>query len=70
MKPGHWILMGLLCLIPLAALAGIFLLGIPVTIVAVIAVLVICPVSHILMMSHMGHGQETSLDKKAATDEH
>ncbi|NIS80316.1 MAG: hypothetical protein GTO14_08950 [Anaerolineales bacterium] len=53
MNKRHWILMLLCCLAPLVALGAIFVLKIPLNTVLLIALVLICPLSHILMMLFM-----------------
>ena len=56
----HLLLMLVCCLIPVVALAAIYLLRIPVPTVLTYAVFLLCPLSHILMMAFMGRGQQKS----------
>jgi hypothetical protein len=42
----------------MVALAAIFLFRIPVPTVLTYAIILLCPVSHILMMAVMGRGQQ------------
>jgi len=48
-------LMVLCCLIPLAALGAIFLLGVPVSNALGFALILLCPLSHLLLMGRGGH---------------
>ena len=57
MSKKQLILMGLLCLIPVVALGVIFLFRLPVSSVVLLALALACPISHLLMMASMGHGQ-------------
>lgn len=51
----HLWLMVLCCLIPLAALGAIFLLGVPASNALVFALILLCPLSHLLLMGRAGH---------------
>ncbi len=51
----HLWIMVLCCVIPMAAVAAIFVFGIPLSQLAVYALILLCPLSHILMMRFMGH---------------
>ncbi len=56
MSKKHILIMLACCLIPLAALAAIFVFRIPATSVIYVGILLLCPVLHLLMMRNMmGH---------------
>jgi hypothetical protein len=56
MNKKHVLIMLACCLIPLVALAAIFVFKIPVTSVVYVGILLLCPALHLLMMRNMlGH---------------
>lgn len=63
----HLLLMLVCCLIPVVALAAIYLFRIPVPTVLTYAIFLLCPLSHVLMMAFMGrdHQQPARTDKLA-----
>ena len=61
------------CLVPLAALAAIFVFKIPANTVFLVAMALFCPLSHLLMMkfmpglhheTHSGHAHQPQLPEK------
>jgi len=55
MKKSHIWMMILCCLIPVAALAAVYIFNIPLSKVIFGGLMLICPLSHLLMMKFMGH---------------
>lgn len=53
----HMLIMILCCLVPIVALAAIFLFQIPTSTVVFAALVLFCPLSHFLMMGSMDHDQ-------------
>lgn len=60
----HMLVMLLCCLAPILAIAALFLLQVPSSISLLLALVMICPLSHLLMMRHMDH------EVAFTTDEH
>lgn len=58
MKKSHLIIMLLCCLIPIAAMAAIYIFKIPLNSVLLVGLILLCPISHLLMMKFMGHDHE------------
>lgn len=54
MKRSHWLLMLLCCLIPLVGIAAIVVFRIPASSVLYVALVLACPLMHLVMMRSMG----------------
>lgn len=57
MKKSHILIMILCCLIPMLALAAIFIFNVPINTVLLVFVVLLCPLSHLFMMRFMRHDE-------------
>jgi uncharacterized membrane protein len=60
MKKSHMWLMLLCCLIPVAGILLVTIFKVPLNNVLFYGMILICPLSHILMMRFMGHNHSSS----------
>jgi uncharacterized membrane protein len=54
MNSKHTLVMLMCCLIPVAAFAAFYIFDIPANIVLLFALVILCPLSHLLMMNYTG----------------
>ncbi len=57
MSKKHGLMMVACCVIAMGALAAVLLFKVPVNNVFIVLMILICPLSHFLMMGMMGHGE-------------
>ena len=60
MSRKHFFLMMLCCLVPVAALGAIFLFQIPLNTLLFFGLVLICPISHIIIMLYMDRNHDTT----------
>lgn len=53
MNPKHTLIMLVCCLVPVTAFAAFFIFNIPLNMVLLFALVVLCPLSHLLLMKYM-----------------
>jgi hypothetical protein len=68
MKKSHMWMMILCCLIPVAGLAAVYFFQIPLSKVVFFGMMLLCPISHLLMMKFMGH--DHSSGEQASQHQH
>ena len=69
MKKSHMFLMLLCCLIPIIGLTAVYFFKVPLNNVLLYGMLLLCPLSHILMMKFMGH-DHSSADQHSRHQHH
>jgi len=55
MKKSHMWMMILCCLVPVVGLVAVYFFQIPFSKVVFFGLMLLCPISHLLMMKFMGH---------------
>lgn len=60
MKKSHLWIMILCCLIPIVGLAAVLLFKAPLSNVLLYGLILLCPISHLLMMKYMGHDHSST----------
>ena len=63
MSKKHILIILACCLVPLVALAAVFLLKIPVSTVVLAGLALLCPLSHLFMLIFMDHEHEETYQR-------
>ena len=71
MTKKHMLIMLACCLLPIAALAAVFFFNIPLNSVLLFGLILVCSLSHLLMMKFMPHDEHNShVEAKPGQDHH
>jgi hypothetical protein len=70
MAKKHLVLMLLCCLIPIGVALGLLAFGVALNTTLLVAVMLLCPLLHMLMMSSMHGAAEHNVDSGRAASDH
>lgn len=70
MKKSHMFIMLLCCLIPVVGLAAVYFFKVPLNNVLLYGMILLCPISHLLMMKYMGHDHSSSEESNSQHQHH